>query len=442
MSIKRQPESSPSFCLLGADYENSNLGIRALATGALTVVYTAYPNASVYMLEYGREPHHYDFDILGKHVLVEMQNIRFSKKPWQQNHVACLITLALFRRLFGIRSMPKNPSLRELMNTDYVLSLNYGDSFSDIYGLQRFIYVCLPQILALLVRKPLVQLPQTIGPFKSWICRSVASWILSRSDKVYVRAEELVAEVRALVPSDRKDSVTFCNDLAFIVAPKAFYPPELNEAFGHRPVVGFNISGLLFIGGYTSSNQFGLRLEYKELVLRSIALFAEQGDANVILVPHLLVNHGEADNLACQEILQELQSKYAGRLFMVNPPYDEAQIKSVIARCDFFVGARMHACIAALSQCVPTVGMAYSGKFSGVFCSVGMGAAVADLRTLSIEDVLHLLLANYKQREVLRTELERRVPEVKSGVFEVMNSLKVAAIASEVDHGVVSRLHI
>ena len=46
--------------------------------------------------------------------------------------------------------------------------------------------------------------------------------------------------------------------------------------------------------------------------------------------------------------------------------------KAVIGQCDFFIGSRMHACIAALSQGVPCVGVAYSMKFAGVFDTVGM----------------------------------------------------------------------
>jgi len=52
-------ESRPRICLLGTDYENSNLGIRAMTTGALTAIEAQYPNASVQMLL-----DEYSFDIL------------------------------------------------------------------------------------------------------------------------------------------------------------------------------------------------------------------------------------------------------------------------------------------------------------------------------------------------------------------------------------------
>ena len=63
-------------------------------------------------------------------------------------------------------SQSPNPWLQALVKAEYVLSLNDGDSFSDIYSLQRFVYVSL-RILALILGRRLVQLPQTIGPFQS-----------------------------------------------------------------------------------------------------------------------------------------------------------------------------------------------------------------------------------------------------------------------------------
>ena len=43
---------------------------------------------------------------------------------------------------------------------------------------------------------------------------------------------------------------------------------------------------------------------------------------------------------------------------MIAHEYDQHAIKSIIGRCDFFIGSRMHACIAALSQKIPTAAVA------------------------------------------------------------------------------------
>jgi colanic acid/amylovoran biosynthesis protein len=427
-------ELHPRICLLGADYENSNLGIRALATGALMAIYTQYPNASVEMLEYGVSPKDFHFDLPIKSARVRMLNIRFSKKLWARNHIARLTASALLLKLVfscharrGLAS--RNPWLQALVQADYVLSLNYGDSFSDIYGLRRLLYVSLPQILALLLGKRLVQLPQTIGPFKWRVCRMVAKWVLSRSALVYTRDEEAVAKIRKMLPASHAGRVRFCHDLGFLVPPKRFIPvdPPLNKVFSHRPVVGFNVSGLLWMGGYTRDNMFGLAADYQTVVRRAIAEFIDTKGATVLLVPHVNASQGEGDPIVSNQIFRELQQAYPGRIFTMQPPYTEREIKHVIARCDFFVGARMHACIAALSQCVPAAAMAYSEKFIGVLRSVGMGSAVVDLRRLSVDQAAALLSSIYDSREALRSLLEPEMHTVKQATRNLLGDCAVQA---------------
>lgn len=50
---------------------------------------------------------------------------------------------------------------------------------------------------------------------------------------------------------------------------------------------------------------------------------------------------------------------------------DPIQAKSYISEFDLFLGSRMHATIAALSSGVPTIPLAYSRKFRGVFEPLG-----------------------------------------------------------------------
>jgi colanic acid/amylovoran biosynthesis protein WcaK/AmsJ len=423
-------EARLRFLLLGADYENSNLGIRAMATGALTAIDSQYPEATVHMVEYGVVPREFVFGLPNRTTRVEMLNIRFSKKLWVRNHIARLLASALLLKLIPWRNARRrlaflNPWLQALEGADYVLSLSYGDSFSDIYGLQRFFYVSLPQILALLLGKRLVQLPQTIGPFERRVSRLVAKGILSRSTLVYTRDEEAISSVRTMVPASHAGRVRFCPDLALVVPSKLFAPADLplDRIFSCRPVVGFNVSGLLWMGGYTRKNMFGLAADYKTLVRKAIDGFIRTKGATVLLVPHVNAKVGEGDPIACDEIFREFQQAYPGRLFAMKPPYTEQEVKHVIAQCDFFVGARMHACIAALSQCIPTAALAYSDKFVGVLRSVGVESSVADLRRLSTDEALARLASSFDSRESLKAALQRSLPAAREKVLGFMSDL-------------------
>lgn len=49
--------------------------------------------------------------------------------------------------------------------------------------------------------------------------------------------------------------------------------------------IGLNVSGLLFKGGFNSDNQFGLSLDYRELIDKILKTFATQKEIH--LIPHV-----------------------------------------------------------------------------------------------------------------------------------------------------------
>src|SRR5258708_25243938 len=87
--------------------------------------------------------------------------------------------------------------------------------------------------------------------------------------------------------------------------------------------------------------------------------------------------------------------------------------------CVFLVGARMHACFAAVSQCIPAVCVAYSDKFMGVMAAIGVDSIVADARKLDERELLNFIGNSLHNRAAIREQLIRRIPEVKSRVLNL-----------------------
>ncbi|RZU00781.1 polysaccharide pyruvyl transferase family protein [Rivibacter subsaxonicus] len=413
--------------LLGAGFGTGNMGVGALAAGALTIVAQRFPRAEVLLLDYGREATVDRPQIGGRVVEVPLINLRFSWKPHLRNNIARLLLVAVIARWFGpkmrARLIGRNRWLALIDDCDLALAVSGGDSFSDIYGLGRFFYVTLPQWLILLLGKPLVLLPQTIGPFQRPMVRMMARSLLRRAQLVYTRDEGGVTEIGQIT-----DHARFCPDMGFVLEPRAPVALDLDGLACERssedgPLVGLNVSGLLMIGGYSGSNMFGLGVDYATLVERLIALFIERRQARVLLVPHVFGAHDECDTAAIEEIYSRLCARYPGRLFRARGVYDQSEIKHVIGLCDMFVGARMHACIAALSQAVPTVGIAYSDKFAGVFDSVGAGAFVADPRRQSLSAIEELATRCFDERETLAAQLELAIPAVRARVLGLLDSV-------------------
>jgi colanic acid/amylovoran biosynthesis protein WcaK/AmsJ len=416
---------------IGAGFGTGNLGVGALASGSITSALHAFPEAQVSILDYGKEPITYTVQCEQRTVSVKLINIRFSKKLFLTNNIALLLVLAFCAKLIPSEKLKRkllstNRCLKHVREANFITSIAGGDSFSDIYGLPRLLYISLPQVLVLLLRRPLILLPQTIGPFKTATGRMVARLILRKAVHIYTRDVESLEEVARLL-GQRCGRATWGYDMGFALEPS---PPstevqeQLRTAGGEGLLVGLNISGLLYQGGYTGQNQFELKANYRDLVRQLIEALIESTSSRVLLVPHVFSDliGSEGDNLACRELVEQLGPQSNGRLSTLAGLFDQHQIKWVIGRCDFFVGSRMHACIAALSQCVPTVGLAYSRKFAGVLNTIGSCAPVVDLRDADVFEVIRVIREALAGRKLLRDKLQERMPAIKKSALSLFTN--------------------
>jgi colanic acid/amylovoran biosynthesis protein len=400
------------------------MGVSALVSGTVTSVRSSYPTARISLLDYGKEAESYTVHSRNGPVRVDLINIRFSKKFYLRNNVARLLVVACIARLLPqgrLRSsiLSRNPYLKSVLDADIVASIAGGDSFSDIYGLSRLLYVALPQILVLQLGKPLILLPQTLGPFKGVVAKAIARYIMRRASVMYSRDKTSFEEADRLLGPHRS-KLRFSHDMGFVLEPVR--PAEkklrsLPRQDGVVPVVGFNVSGLLLMGGYTRNNMFGLRADYARLIREAINFFVKEQNAHVVLIPHVFTGDAESDTKACLRIFQELQPEFGERLHVINEDFNQHEIKYVIGQCDFFLGSRMHACIAALSQSIPAVCLAYSRKFIGVMESIGCAELVSDLGAQDTEATLADIRRIFASRSRIRDSLNKTIPEVKHGVL-------------------------
>ena len=324
----------------------------------------------------------------------------------------------------------RGPEIKGVVgDASVALSLAGGDSFSDIYGFRRMLYVCLPQFIVLALGCPMVLLPQTLGPFKAGWAKWMGRRVMSNAIKVYSRDLASLELGREML-GENANHLAYSHDMAFALDPRA---PEggLPEwvTRRERPLVGLNISGLLYIGGYDRCNMFGLQEESVELMRHIVRFFSGPGQSDVVLVTHVKGNW-EGDNKACAALYKELHAECGGRLHLADPAYDHREIKYLIGKCDFFLGARMHACIAALSQGVPAVGLAYSRKFAGVFESVGVQDLVVDLTRLGNGEAMRRIRDVFLRRVTYRKDLARSAAAAREAALGLCGAFGTSAAAA------------
>jgi colanic acid/amylovoran biosynthesis protein len=422
-----------NVCFQGSSLDIGNLGGCALTASFIKLVTDIKPNARLNLLYANRTNGVQSLKVSGKTVHADIVNCRLSPKSRISEHLFWILLLALIQRIIPIRSVGdviirSNRWLRTLDKADFVGEIRGGDSFSDIYGLRRFILGIIPCFVAILMRKKLVLLPQTYGPFKSRATKAIARFILLRSHRIFARDRESIELVQRLLRRQSKDKIIgFCPDIAFTLEAALPEEPNIQPKLDQKnsaPLIGLNISGLLYLGGYTRDNMFELNVDYKHFVPVLLEELMKRTNAHVLLIPHVYWGNVEGDELQiCRELFESIDEKYADRIHLFNQEYDQSQTKGIIGLCDFFIGSRMHACIAALSQGIPVVGLAYSKKFYGVFETIGAEKFVIDMCQRSHEEIVEIVISAFEQRNIIAENLKTAIPKAQKQIRNVFKEI-------------------
>lgn len=398
--------------IFGAPLDTGNLGVSALGLATIEGLARFAPRGvECVLFDYGRGNRPLECGVPAQ---VTRVGCFYSRRFYLRENLRT--ALAVARCGF----VDIHPLLRTLRGLDSVLDVSGGDSFTNLYGDWRFRAVTAPKALALAMDLPLVLLPQTYGPFSTAETRRRARELLLGARRVWARDTHSLSVVRELLgPAFDADRHRDAVDVAFGLPARA--PAEgvassiLKLRRDARLVLGLNVSGLLFHREQHAQGQYGLAAPYRTLVEAILRKLLEDPTASVLLIPHVVPPCGpeEDDVAACETLRAGLPADAAERVTLAPTLSDPREVKWMISHCDWFCGTRMHACIAALSQGVPTLGIAYSDKTAGVFETVSMGDQVADARQLSADRVIERVARSLAGRAEVARALADAMPRVR-----------------------------
>ena len=422
-----------NVCILGASLNTGNMGVSALAASLVKLIREVQPDAEISFFLGSRTTEPQKLILAGLPVEIGVINYRMSPKAKLREHLAWLFLMAVLYRVVPVASwkesiLRSNRRLDALKRADFVGNISGGDSFSDIYGFGRFLTGAIVSLIVILVGNKLNLLPQTYGPYRLRSSKYIAHVIMEKARVILARDRGSLEYVRQILGQRiQSKTVQYCPDVAFALEAtspdlQAIHPPLRSEA--QRNLVGLNVNGLMYNGGYTRNNMFGLALDYRRFVHEVARKLLEQADRSLLLIPHTFAPDGnvESDTQACREVFESL-GDFNGRIHILQGEHDQNAVKGIIGLCSFFIGSRMHACIAALSQGIPTVGVAYSGKFRGVFESAGVDHMVIDGRDTSLHEAIGRLLTLYGQSNGDHSELQSRVEHLRKLLTDTFRSM-------------------
>lgn len=300
---------------------------------------------------------------------------------------------------------------------DIAFNLCGGDGYADIYGFGRLLA---ESQLAWIAKKnyvPMIYAPQTIGPFQSGKGKIVAKLTLNEVKQIFVRDHASYECCKKLGVRSR---VTEVIDVAFAL-------PYTKKVFsGDKVKVGFNVSGLLYNGGYNRNNYFGLTFDYSEYVNKLLSELISNDQFEIHLIPHVNTEATPVDD--DYSVCNMLAEKYGCKLA---PRYDSpVDAKGYIAGMDLFTGARMHSTIGAISSGVPVIPVAYSRKFNGLYGSLGYKWIIDAKANMTTDEAVEIFFKYYSnfekmKRDVLRAKevYTKKLEQYKEYLKEIIVSI-------------------
>lgn len=419
-----------NISLFGATDDTNNLGVSALFYSTLQSLFS-YSASDIKLTCFDN----------GWGVRNDQLNINGSTYPFRKLGGRDSKRIYRYDSLTNIRFCTKhgftrNPASKALLESNAILDISGGDSFSDLYGMKRFNSIVLPKLIAIENKIPLILLPQTYGPFSSSKTLEIAKYIVSNAKMCFARDERSFDYLKDLLGSNYNPEQHISGvDMAFAlnISKPTDLDPDLEKWINtNSSLIGFNISGLIYFAPDQAKNQYGFRANYKDSVLGFINRILDNTDRKVLLIPHVgsysAKSLYENDHAAADEIFKLIDTKYQDRIRVLKGAFDSSQIKYVISKLDWFCGTRMHSTIAALSSGVPAATIAYSDKAKGVFESCGQGDHVVDPRHLETQDVINDVYKSWEMRDKARMTLKQYLPVIQNRLDEqlklVINACK------------------
>ncbi len=173
---------------------------------------------------------------------------------------------------------------------------------------------------------------------------------LNRYKYIFAREQITVENLRSSGIDENK-IVKVC-DPAFFLDTKE---TELPDNFVENNTVGINLSEMVINGNNPA---------VWDCVLDTVRYIIDKTDMNVCLIPHVYsIKNNRNDYPILKAVYDEIKSD---RISIVDRELNCRELKHIISKCKFFMGARTHSTIAAYSSGVPTLVLGYSVKSKGI----------------------------------------------------------------------------
>ena len=332
-----------------------------------------------------------------------------------------------------------------LLNCEYVINVS-GDMWgnnAEHVGHKRYLVDCLKMKAAQLLQKKTILYAVTPGPFSDKEENQLAKEVFNKFDLVVIR--EKVSRDNLIKWGFSIEHVVWAPCPSFLFEANKDYRSKWTQCIGNsheqqRKVIGITFGGFnLPCGPYDmwprAEEQYEVYVKLAEYVMNDLkadlVIFSHTNGFD--LPPHFRLKCGR-DYMILEQlyhILLKKNPKYEEHIKLIDEPLLPCDIKKVIGNLDMLITGRVHASVAATSQCVPTVyveydrRVIYSDKMTGFSAQLGMEEFVCEPQNWN--ELREKVTECFQNLDNVKERLEEVIPVIKEeaqSAFEMIKEIK------------------
>jgi len=321
-------------------------------------------------------------------------------KKMTVNRLICIVLRRIFKAYKAVEKIKHKYLLKAGKDADVIIVIG-GDNYAKSYDGFNFM-----NSLNTLLKET------TKGKMVLYDCSLDPAEIDENVKKDFalfdvITARESITYNGFKVAFPEKD-IYYFPDPAFVMEKKVV---PLPEGFIEGKMIGVNVSSMVVEEQYGSNQDMILKAYVK--LIQSILTNTEY---HVVLVPHVMKRF----DLKTLEVLYDHFKDNERVMLITNEGYNAAELKFIISKCTFFIGARTHSTIAAYSSQVPTLVLGYSVKSIGIARDIfgNEKGYVVSTKNLETEEDLDNAFKNILRHETdIRVHLSSIIPEYISKAY-------------------------
>lgn len=385
---------------------SGNMGGAAMLESVVEHFSARYPGATFQLLSITPAADRAD----PRKIPADVQIIDAHYVPLLLFYLPLSIVIAPFSRFRMVRSMlSRSAYFSALLNADLLVDLS-GIAFVDGRGLPLLAYnvaCCYP---ASALGVPVIKMAQALGPFRTFLNRILAGFVLRRCEQVIARGDITSSYLKEVaVPHDVAPDVAFTLSVSDL---------DRQDAVSHMPRIpeGSALRILLSPSEVARrlAQQHGIDF-VEQFVLLAIMLV--KAGHQVVLIPHSY-GAGRSKNNDVDLARQVLARLHGYPVALAADISDPRVLRAMIGTADMFVGCRFHAVVAALTMAVPTVTIGWSHKYAEMAAAFAADRFVVPVESFDAQRVMEHIDAMLPQLDSLKASLRQASEQVRQSAMQ------------------------